>query len=92
MKTTQTTSPKVMKQTSTAIKQKAIMKKEVKLPKNWGKILVDGKHVDFNTMQDIEVPTLRKIQEPKMSLINKVSLVLAVVNVVILISLVIKNV
>ena len=42
--------------------------------------------------EDIEVPTLRRIREPKMSLVNKVTWVLTAVNVAILITLVIKNI
>lgn len=41
---------------------------------------------------EIEVPLLRRIQEPKMSFTNKITLVLTVVNVGIFISLIIKNV
>ena len=62
-------------------------------PENWGKIKIGDKHVDFDkAWNDIEVPTLRRIKEPKMSLANKITLVLTIVNVAILISLVIKNV
>ena len=42
--------------------------------------------------EDIEVPTLRRIREPKMSLVNKVTWVLTAVNVAIIIILVIRNV
>lgn len=42
-------------------------------------------------LDEIEVPTLRRIREPKMSLVNKVTWVLTAVNIAILISLVIKN-
>lgn len=89
----------------TSTKRKAISKKEVidfpemgtqvgKLPKDWGKIKVDGKLVDFNTM--LEVPTPKELGmhrgNNKMTLTNKITLILTVVNVAILISLVIKNV
>lgn len=40
---------------------------------------------------EIEVPLLRRIEKPKMSLPNKITLVLTVVNVAILITLIIIN-
>ena len=68
-------------------------KKVIDFPENWGKIKIGDKHVDFDkAWEDIEVPTLRRIKEPKMSLVNKITLVLTAVNVAILISLVIKNI
>lgn len=68
-------------------------KKVIDFPENWGKIKVGDKYVDFDkAWNDIEVPTLRRIREPKMSLVNKVTWVLTAVNVAILIILIVKNV
>lgn len=67
-----------------------------KFPENWGKIKVGDKHVDFDkAWEEMEIPTRKELgmhRGNEMSLPNKITLVLTVVNVIILISLVIKNV
>lgn len=73
-------------------KRKAISKKEV----NEKKKALD-KAIYDKQWEELDIPTLRAGHfswdtEPKMSPINKLTLVLTVVNVAILISLVIKNV
>ena len=46
----------------------------------------------INTFMEIDVPSLRKIKQPKMPLYDKITWVLTIVNVAILITLIIKNV